>query len=46
VNGKKICVEGDERLVSVPTQYLSGAFTIPGTNSLGDSDWVLRLVVP
>jgi hypothetical protein len=35
INGKNICVEGDEAQVSVPgCMYTAGAFTIPGTGTL------------
>ncbi len=35
LNGKKLCIVGDEAAVSVPgCAYTSGAFTIPGTGTL------------
>lgn len=34
-NGKKVCIEGDEKEVSVSgCIYISGAFSIPGTGTL------------
>jgi hypothetical protein len=34
-NGKKICLNGDEKKVSVPAcQYISGPFATPGTGTL------------
>ena len=35
IKGKKICVDGDERNVSVPgCAYISGPYVIPGTGTL------------
>jgi len=35
LSGKKLCVAGDEKSVSVPgCSYIAGAFSIPGTGTL------------
>ena len=34
LNGKKICIDGDEKSVSVPScLYTAGIYTIPGTGT-------------
>lgn len=35
LNGKKVCIDGDEKSVSVPScVYTAGSYTIPGTGTL------------